>query len=281
MASAKRLLSINHAGLENLAFEDRMRLLYMEGVTAAGISFEDVMDLGVAEVKRILELYPLRLTLASSVGYFNQANKKAYLKARVDDEEKIEIASELGIETILALAGPAEGISPVKARTVLVEGLSLLSRKIEMYCPDMRIALEPVSPLFQGGPPFIASAREALEAIDEVDRPNVGLMADLYHLWQEPGIIGTLESAGRRIFGCQLSDWRSINRSREDRVLPGDGCIPLVELLGALERSGWRDWYEIEILSEELRSMDPKAFVVSCKRTYEELWRAYDRSIRS
>jgi sugar phosphate isomerase/epimerase len=277
MKSAQRLLSINHVGLKNLSFEDRMRLLAQEGIAAAGVSFDEVMELGLAEAKRVHTLYPLRLTLGSSVGYFNQVNKRAYLRARMEDEEKIEIASELGIETIIALAGPAEDISHAKARTVLVEGLALLSRKIEMYCPGMRIALEPVSPLFQADRSFIASAREALDVIEEVDRPNVGLMADLYNIWQEPGIVRTLEAAGGRIFGCQLSDWRRINRSYEDRVLPGDGCIPLVELLGAIERSGWHGWYEIEILSEELWRMDPKAFVESCKRRFKEIWDAVDR----
>jgi sugar phosphate isomerase/epimerase len=281
MPGSTRLLSINHIGLKSLGFEERMRLLCEEGVPATGVWFDDIKEIGLAEAKRILALYPLKIVHGAYAGFFNQSTKKAYLMARMADEERIEIANELGIETIIAMAGPLAGIGPERARTILVEGLSLLSRKLEKYGSSIKIGLEPVHPLFHDELSYVTSAREALRLLDEVDRPNIGLMVDLYHLWQEPGIIETLEAAGPRIVGCQLSDWRRINRTSHDRVLMGDGCIPLAELVDAIERAGWNSWYEVEILSDELWRMGERDFVRLCKSKYQGFWQEYEKAFHS
>ena len=50
--------------------------------------------------------------------------------------------------------------------------------------------------------------------------------------------------------GVHLSDPRDPTRGWCDRVLPGDGVIPLPEGLAALEAGGFNGWYDLEILSD-------------------------------
>jgi sugar phosphate isomerase/epimerase len=43
---------------------------------------------------------------------------------------------------------------------------------------------------------------------------------------------------------------REPTRSFADRVLPGDGVADVPRLLGALDRSGWAGFYDLEIFSD-------------------------------
>jgi len=40
-----------------------------------------------------------------------------------------------------------------------------------------------------------------------------------------------------------------------DRALLGKGILPLRDIVRALERSGYRGWYEAEIISDDLEAM--------------------------
>ena len=108
--------------------------------------------------------------------------------------------------------------------------------------------------------------------IDACDHASVGLMCDLFHIWDDPDTSAIIRERGDRVFGVQLSDWRDPQRSWADRVLPGDGIAPLAELVCALEQAEYRGDYELEIMSDDGRyercledslwTQDPQAVAV-------------------
>jgi sugar phosphate isomerase/epimerase len=149
--------------------------------------------------------------------------------------------------------------------------LSLLAKKLDRYDSNIRIGLESIHWKYQDKLTYISTLADALAVVKEVDRPNIGLMVDLYHVWQETDILSVLREARGRIVGCQVADWRPITRCRLDRVLMGDGCIPITELLTAIEAAGWDRWYDVEILSDELWKMDGREFIKLCVRKYKSM----------
>jgi sugar phosphate isomerase/epimerase len=116
----------------------------------------------------------------------------------------------------------------------------------------VRIAFEPLSPILMNADTFVCSLKDAVDLVQEVDRPNFGLLLDLWHVWSEPGIVERIAGLGEMVFGVHISDWPAGGpRHVADRVLPGDGVIDLPSLLGALERSGYRGAYCLEIFSKD------------------------------
>jgi sugar phosphate isomerase/epimerase len=115
----------------------------------------------------------------------------------------------------------------------------------------LRIMFEPLSPILMNADSFICTLDEAMRLIDDVNRPNFGLMLDVWHIWREPHIAERIAKLdGNRIFGVHISDWpQDEPRHVGDRVLPGQGVIDLPGLLGAIERSGYRGAYCLEIFS--------------------------------
>lgn len=269
----KRLLSINLISLnKKYSFEDKISRLFKAGIPASAVWFEEIQNTGLDKTKEILKKYPIKIVMGAYVGPFNQNSEEEYLAAREADLQKIRIADELGIDTILALTGPLNGLAHKDAVKLLKDGLRMISNKIKKDGMNIKIALEPIHYMYQKDWTYISTIEESLEIINELDEPAIGLMIDIYHIWQEPAILDWLEKAGKKIFGCQLSDWRSITRSLYDRVLMGDGCIPIKMIISTVEKTGWNEWYDIEIFSDELWELDAVVFIERCKNKYRQIW---------
>ncbi|HZT95595.1 MAG TPA: sugar phosphate isomerase/epimerase family protein [Chloroflexota bacterium] len=114
-----------------------------------------------------------------------------------------------------------------------------------------RIAFEPLNPSIMNVESAVWTLTQALELAQAVDRSNFGICLDLWNVWQNAGIDETIRECGGRTFVVQVSDWRT-PRSTQDRLIPGDGVIPLPTLLRAIRESGFRGAISVEIFSGEV-----------------------------
>jgi sugar phosphate isomerase/epimerase len=111
-----------------------------------------------------------------------------------------------------------------------------------------RVALEPLNAAIMNVESAVWTLQQALHIVDAVDRPNFGICLDLWNVWQNADIEGAIRACGDRTFVVQLSDWRT-PRSYQDRLIVGQGEIPLPPLLRAIHASGYRGPYAVEIFS--------------------------------
>src|SRR5579872_745815 len=113
------------------------------------------------------------------------------------------------------------------------------------------IAVEPLNPSLMNLESSIWTLEQADELVDRVGRDNFGICLDLWNVWQNPSVEDAIRLNGDRILVVQLADWRT-PRSDQDRLIPGDGDIPLGRLLGAIRDSGYRGAYSVEIFSNNV-----------------------------
>jgi sugar phosphate isomerase/epimerase len=97
---------------------------------------------------------------------------------------------------------------------------------------------------------MVSSLPEAVELLDDADQPALGIQFDSWHLWNTSMLVEDIERYCDRFVGVHVADWREPTRSWADRVVPGDGVADLPAILGALDRSGWDDFYDLEIFSD-------------------------------
>lgn len=114
----------------------------------------------------------------------------------------------------------------------------------------VRIALEPLNPTLMNIDSSIWSLGDALELVEEVGHPAFGLCIDTWNIWQSPNVSETIRRAGDRIFVVQVSDWRS-PLGYYDRLVPGDGTAPLVQIVDAVNEAGYVGPFVVEIFSSE------------------------------
>jgi sugar phosphate isomerase/epimerase len=156
-----------------------------------------------------------------------------------------------GPSCVLFLTGPGSD------RAAVVEGIRAIAD--EGAAAGVRIALEPIQREYAEFWSFVSSLDEAAELLEEAGRPDVGLIYDVWHLWNQP--LEQVERHRDRIAAFHVSDWREPTRNTNDRVLPGDGIVQYEPIVEALR---WEGLYDLEIFSDpelpdSLWKEDPRA----------------------
>ncbi|MGI8825673.1 MAG: sugar phosphate isomerase/epimerase family protein [Chloroflexota bacterium] len=114
-----------------------------------------------------------------------------------------------------------------------------------------RVALEPLNATIMNVESAIWTLEQGMRVVEAVDRPNFGVCLDVWNIWQNADILDAVRKCGDRIFVVQLSDWRT-PRSYRDRLIVGQGDIPLSPFLRTVHETGFDDPYVVEIFSGDV-----------------------------
>lgn len=110
----------------------------------------------------------------------------------------------------------------------------------------IRLALEPVHPLLRWAS-YVHTVRHAVDITGGL--PGTGVLLDVGHLWWDRHLLDDIEALTEHITSVQIDDVSGggLRDFRYGRVQLGEGCIPLGELVDAIESAGFQGWYENEI----------------------------------
>jgi hydroxypyruvate isomerase len=144
----------------------------------------------------------------------------------------------LGCKQINCLAGLApQGVPLEKARETLIGNLRFAAEKLGEA--GIRVLIEPLNTRDVPGA-FLRHTTQALEILDVVGSPNVGLQYDIYHMQiMEGDLARTIERNIGRIAHLQLAD----NPGRHE---PGTGEIHYPYLLRFIDGLGYAGWIGCE-----------------------------------
>lgn len=137
----------------------------------------------------------------------------------------------------------------------------------------VRLAVEPLHPRDTD---FVNTLGDAVEMIERVDHQACGVFVDTWQLWETPDLFEEIRRAAGRIHGLHVADSPSIVRSNEDRVVPGEGVIPLVEIVGAVLDAGYDGWIDVELMSRELWALDYHDVLARCATGITAVLRAVE-----
>jgi sugar phosphate isomerase/epimerase len=146
-------------------------------------------------------------------------------------------------DCVLCLTGAIGGRDEAEARGLVVDGLRRLAAAADGA--GVRLGLEPIHASQRDQLTLITTVPETLALLDEAGLPDVGIMVDLWHLWDTPEIDRHLRENVDRITGVHVADWYGDGRG--ERALPGDGIARIGELLQVLRHAGWSGPWDVEI----------------------------------
>lgn len=113
----------------------------------------------------------------------------------------------------------------------------------------VKVAFEPLNPILMNTDAFIVTLKHAGRLVEEINSPAFGLFVDVWHIWEEENVIPMIKKYGSKIFGVHVNDWHT-PRAFGDRLLPGAGEMPLVELVNAIRSTPYDGAYTLEVFSE-------------------------------
>ena len=102
--------------------------------------------------------------------------------------------------------------------------------------------------------------RDAWEVVRRADHRAIGLVLDSFHTYARKTDLKPLHAIpGDRIFLVQLADapWLDmdvLNWSRHFRCFPGQGDMPLLEFMAAVQATGYQGDLSLEIFNDQFRS---------------------------
>ena len=151
-------------------------------------------------------------------------------------------------------------------------------RELAAFAADhgAQVALEPLNPSIVNIETAVWTLAQAMQIVQAVDHEAFGICLDCWNVWQNADILDAIRDSGDRIFVVQISDWRT-PRSFEDRLVPGQGEIPLPAFLRAVRESGFDGAYSVEIFSrgvpDALWEADLEQVIQDSRAGLDEAWR--------
>lgn len=217
----------------------------------------DVEGHDVAAIARRIRDAGLTLPGYCRSTYLPATTPEAF-RANVEDNRRAigDAATLCARSFVMVVGGVAPGSKDLgAARAQVRDGTALLLEHGREA--GVRIALEPLHPMYAGDRSCLNTLAQALDLCDSLDPepgadPWLGVVVDVYHTWWDPDLAAGIARAGRgrRIMGFHVCDWLVPTTDLLlDRGMMGDGVIDIRLIRGKVEAAGYLGPTEVEIFS--------------------------------
>lgn len=211
-------------------FAERIRLAKAAGLDAVEFWFWSNKDIDAIEAA--LAETGLGLTgfvAEPMIALTDPANHPAFLAGLA---RSVEMAQRLGARVLIAQAGDdLPGRSREEQHDALVDGLRAAAEVLKGS--GVRLGVEPLNTIIDHQGYYLSSTREALNIVDEVKRPEIGVVYDLYHSYvMGEKIEDVLKERVSRVIHAHVAD----HPGRND---PGLGEVDLGARLAWLYANGY------------------------------------------
>jgi 2-keto-myo-inositol isomerase len=207
-------------------------------------------------VRELLDQFGLTAPVVSFQGGLLTSQGDARREAWEQFHKRIALCREIGIGTIV-IAGdilpPLDQVGLDRVQTSLVQ--------VAQACgaAGLRAALE-----FQSTAVFGNNLQTAAALVAEVGSPHLGLCFDVFHYHCGPSKLEDLGYLTREnLFHVQLCDLSDVPRelARDaDRILPGDGDLPLAPVVARLREIAYEGPVSVELMNPQLWQVPARQF---------------------
>jgi len=212
------------------------------GLGGIGVDAGTVDKLGVDEARRILDGEGIKASSYVGLDAILQRDRTASLD---EAARRLEIAAALGAPGAVLVTGSARGLAAADAEKLCREWLGRAG-PLAASC-GVQIMLEPIHPIMRHLS-FVHTLAHGLELTASIE--GVGIVLDVGHVWWEPGLEALIRDHVGDIVSVQLTNVDSglLKKLTYERAPFESGDVPVAALTRLLETSGYRGWYENEVL---------------------------------
>ena len=270
MADLTRL-SLNQATTKRWTLAEAAEGCARAGIPWIGVWRDRLAEVGAERAGRLLRDAGLRCSGLCRGGMFPAATAEER-RARIEDNRRaIEEAAAIEAGTLVLVCGPPHSRDIQGARAMVEEGI----RELIPYAAEhgVRLAVEPLHPMFAGDRSVIATLREASDLVERLGSPYVGVIVDAYHLWWDADLYPQIARAGRHTLGFHVSDWIvPLPDVLLGRGMIGDGLIELRRIRAAVDAAGYSGPIEVEIFNQAIwDTPGDEVLALMCRRYLEHV----------
>lgn len=202
----------------------------------------------VDDLRRILDENQMEAPVASFQGGLLASQGEARQEAWGLFDQRLQLCQGLGVETFVVhcdVPAPLDEQVIERVRHSLQDAASRACQR------GVRIAIEP-----QSNSALANNIQTAVVLVSEVGSPSLGICLDAFHFYTGPSKYFDLSYLTRdNLFHVQLSDLADTPREfarDSDRIMPGDGDIPLEPIIQHLRGIGYERYVSLELLNPNI-----------------------------
>ncbi|MEJ2374450.1 MAG: sugar phosphate isomerase/epimerase [Pseudolabrys sp.] len=271
-----RWLSINTATVRKQGnLIDIVEACARHGIPAVDPWRDQVAEVGLGRAVRAVKDAGLAISGYCRGGMFT-ADDAHRQDARDDNRRAVDEAAALGASCLVLVVGglpqysrpgsvPSKDLS--SAHRQVIDGIAELLDYARGA--NMRLALEPLHPMFAADRACVNSMRHALDICDKIEPTRsgtLGVALDVYHVWWEFELLEQIRRCGKeRMLAFHVCDWLVPTTDLlNDRGMMGDGVIDIRSIRGAVEALGYDGYVEVEIFSNRWWTLPMDDVLTTC-----------------
>ncbi len=240
------------------------------GFDAIGVWRHKLSDCDPFSAANLIRNAGMKVSSLQWAGGFTGTEVCNYDECVEDGREAIIQASILGADCLIVHIGGRCGHTANHARRLAKGAL----KNLVTYAKEhrVRLAIEPMHPRLCQNWTFCDRLQSALDLIHDFPAEHVGIVFDSYHLGYDRCAVEALESITDRIALIQIADGRKVPGFEPDRCLPGNGTLPVAEIIEVAQSSGYDGFFELELMGPEFDNMDYGSMLNLARQATEQVF---------
>ena len=212
----------------------------------------------------------LTVTSINGPENFNLLDEKQFSQINERTQKLARAARELNCNLLVPVPSPIQrGLSATETRTKTAEALTQLANSCG---EDTNLGLE-----FLGVKECsVNNLKDAIEIVKTVNRKNVGLVLDSFHVYLSGSQISEIKESDRdRIFLVHVNDSEPGDRSAlrdANRLYPGEGVIDLKQFAADLAKLRYDSFLSLELLRPSYWEEDPVKVAARGRESFRKVF---------
>jgi len=241
-------LSVSAVSSWRATFDEDLALWERLGIGHVGLSLRKCEEIGLDVAARQVRDAGLRVGNFVECGWCRLDDATTWTGYRDRLLAALDAMREVGVPVLVLTTGPAGRLAWDDAARTFGEVLAPVITAAR--AASVRVAIENTSPMRLD----LSFATTLHDTVDLADQLDTYVCVEINSCWAERGFDATVARAKRRIAHVQCSDARTGSLTTPDRLVPGDGDIPLSSRLDALARAGYAGAFEIEMVGPNIEA---------------------------
>lgn len=241
---------------EDLAFYERA------GITAIGASLAKLEAAGIEDGARRLRDAGVRVSNLIGIGPFHLDDPSQWDGQRDRVRRAVDAAEAVAAECMILTTGPSGQLSWEDAADALEQALTPVIA--DAHARGVPFGLEHTNSLRVD----VGFVHTLADVVDLARRLGIGVCVETNACWAERGLGTTIEDGVDTFRIVQVSDFRIGTLSTPNRLVPGDGDIPLERILGQVLAAGYPGCFDLELIGPRI---DEEGYDAACRRAVAAL----------
>jgi len=250
---------LNTSTIQPASLPDKIKAAAKAGYQAIELWFADIRNFqneggSVEDVVKMLQDAGLQVPSMIALHGWMDAHGDAYLRALDECKVLMELAAKLGCKRVVASPSMRQEPVPLDVDDAAMRFSDLMKIGREFgVLPMME---------FLGFSPKVYRVDQAWEIVKRTGDPEATIVLDSFHLWRGNSSLDDVpDLTGDRIGILHFNDVPAgLPRELvgdEVRVMPGDGHLPLKELVAEVKRRGYEGAISLELFNRTYWQQDP------------------------